>query len=90
MVNTHRHRIAGIALRCGISNIRIFGSAVREGSVPDDLDLLVTVEPGRSLLDFVAFSQDVGELLGMRIDVVSDKAISPYMRDRILSEAVPL
>lgn len=58
---------------------------------PDsDIDLLVTFEPERSLLDHVALSQDLEELLGRRVDVVSDRALHWYIRDRVLREARPL
>ena len=58
-----------------------------EGS---DLDLLVEMEPGRSLLDLVAIKQDLEELLGCKVDVVTEAAVSPYLRERVLNEAVLL
>ena len=55
-----------------------------------DVDLLVEMEPGRSMLDFVGLWQDLQELLGTSVDLVSEGGISPYLREKILSEAVAL
>ena len=55
-----------------------------------DLDVLVQFEPGRSLLDLVGFEQDLSEMLGCKVDVVSELGISPYMEERILAEAIAL
>ena len=54
------------------------------------MDLLVDLEPGRSLLDHVALWQDLEELLGCRVDIVVEGGINPHLRDRILAEATPL
>jgi len=52
--------------------------------------LLVTMEPGRGLLDHAALWLQLQELLGCQIDVVSEKGLRLRFRDRILKEAVPL
>lgn len=79
------------AARHGVRTIRVFGSAARGDAGPDsDLDLLVEMAPGRSLIDLVAFEQAVEEAIGRRVDVVGEGGLSPYLRDRILAEAVPL
>ena len=71
--------------------MRVFGSAARgDATTASDVDLLVEMEDGRSLLDYVAFWQDVEELLGLEVDVISEAGISPYLRETILSEARPL
>ena len=54
------------------------------------MDLLVEMEEGRSLLDRIAVMQDLEDLLGHKVDVVNERALHWYIRDRILSEAVPL
>ena len=75
----------------GIARLRVFGSrATREGTGTSDLDLLVDLAPDRDLLDLAAFKLDLEELLGCRVDVVTEAGISPYLRDRILAEARPL
>ena len=55
-----------------------------------DLDLLVTLGDGRSFLDLVGLKQDVEDLVHRPVDVVTDRALSPYIRERVLSEAIPL
>lgn len=54
------------------------------------MDFLVEMEPGRSLLDFVGVWQALEDLLGFRVDLVSEGGIRPYLRERILSDAVAL
>jgi len=91
LVARNRDKILEVAARHGATNVRVFGSAVREPSrAPHDIDLLVDLEPGRSLLDHVALWQDLEELLGCPVDVVVEGGISPYLQDRILAEAQPL
>jgi predicted nucleotidyltransferase len=71
--------------------VRVFGSIARGTARPDsDLDLLLELEPGRHLLDLVAIKQDLEDLLGREVHVVTEAAISPYMRDAIMREATPL
>lgn len=87
----HRPEILRLAAAHGARNVRLFGSAAR-GEVRDeiDVDVLVSMEPGRSLLDLVGLSQDLEHLLGCQVDVISDRGLSPYLRDRILAEAKAL
>ena len=71
--------------------MRVFGPTARgDAGTTSDVDLLVEMEPGRSLLDLVGLWQDLEELLGTRVDVLSDGGVSPYLRERIDAEAVPL
>ena len=77
--------------RHGATNLRIFGSVARGEAGPEsDLDLLVDLEPGRSLLDHIALIQDLEEALGCRVDVVTVTALKERYKKRILKEAVPL
>lgn len=86
-----REEILRIADSYGARNVRIFGSMARGTMQADsDLDILVTLGPDRSLLDIVALKQDLEDLLNCKVDVVTEAAISPYMRDQILKEAVSL
>jgi len=71
--------------------VRVFGSIARgDDDEQSDIDLLVEFESGRSLLDHAALWLELQELLGCKVDVVSDRGIKPRMRDRVLREAVPL
>ena len=87
----HRADILGIAHSHGARDIEVFGSRARGEARPDsDVDLLVTLESGRSLLDLVAIKQDVEDLLGLRVDELTHASVSPYLRDRVRREAVRL
>lgn len=91
LLRKQRQAILELASRHGARNVRVFGSVVRgEASEASDVDLLVDMEEGRSLLDLVGFWQDVEDLLGMKVDVITDGGISPYMKAKIYAEAVPL
>jgi hypothetical protein len=86
-----REDINRIAAAHGARNVRLFGSVRRsESSASSDLDLLVDMSEGRSLLDLVALGDDLEEALGRAVDVVTENGLSPYLRDRILAEAVAL
>lgn len=79
------------AARRGASNLRVFGSVARGEATPSsDLDLLVDLEPGRSLVDLGGLLMDLSELLGVEVDVVTEAGLKPRVRDRVLAEAVPL
>lgn len=91
LVAARRADVLAIARRHGASDVRIFGSVARGDAGPtSDIDLLVHVEPGRSLLDHVALKQDLEGLLGVRVDVVNLPALYAPLRDAILSDAVPV
>jgi uncharacterized protein len=86
-----RLEILRIAQAHGASNIRVFGSVARGEEGPDsDLDLLVEMKAESSLLDLVSLCQDLEDLLGHKVDVITEGGISPYLRDRIYAEAVLL
>ncbi|MBI3694639.1 MAG: nucleotidyltransferase family protein [Acidobacteria bacterium] len=86
-----REEILRIAALYGARNVRVFGSVARGEAGPDsDLDLLVEMAPGRSLLDLIAVEQDLEDLLGRKVDVLTEAAVSPYMREAVLREAVRL
>ena len=69
----------------------MFGSVARSEARPDsDVDFLVTFDKGRSLLDHAGLLLDLQELLGIDVDVVSERGINPRIRDLIIKEAVSL
>ncbi len=86
-----REDILGLATMYGARDVRLFGSVARQdaGQI-NDVDFLVDMEPGRSFLDLVAFWQELEELLGCKVDVITDGGVSPYLRSKIYAEAVPL
>ena len=88
-VKAERDRICDIAARHGAYNIRIFGSVARE-EVGNDLDLLIDLEPDRSLLDLVALKSELEALLGIPVDVAESVSLHWFIRDRVMAEAVPL
>ncbi len=91
LIQQKRRQVLEIAEGHGARNVRLFGSVARgETTATSDLDLLIEMEPGRSLLDIIAIKQDLEELLGCKVDVVTEAAISPYLRDKVLHEAVRL
>lgn len=87
----HRQDILDLAARHGAGNVRLFGSLARgEGGVESDLDLLVTLGEGRSLLDLSALKLALEDLVHRPVDLVTERGLSPYLRQSILSEAIPL
>jgi predicted nucleotidyltransferase len=87
----HRAQIQEIAAQHGARNVRVFGSLARGGGTADsDLDLLISLEKGRSLLDLVALKHELEDVLGRPVDVVTDRSLSPHLRPQVLREAVAL
>ncbi|WP_263819251.1 nucleotidyltransferase family protein [Salinibacter sp.] len=90
-IRDHRDEILRLARAHGARKLRLFGSVARGDDRSDsDLDLLVEMEPGRSLVDHVALKQDLEGLLGRDVDVVTEQSLHPRLRDRVLREAVSL
>lgn len=86
-----REDVRRIAAARGATHVRVFGSVGRdEQSASSDLDLLVDMAEGRTLFDLIALSNDLEKRLGVKVDVVTEASLSPYMRDRVLDEAVAL
>jgi predicted nucleotidyltransferase len=86
-----RNDILRIAARYGARNLRVFGSVARgDDRAHSDVDLLVDMDPDRSLLDLVGLGQDLEELLDRRVDVLTGVSLHPALRDRILAESRPL
>ncbi|YAF97727.1 MAG: nucleotidyltransferase family protein [Nodularia sp. CChRGM 3473] len=86
-----REEILQIATKYGAYNIRIFGSVARgEADVNSDVDFLVEMETGRSLFDLGGLLMELREILGCEVDIVTEKGLRSRIRERVLSEAVPL
>jgi predicted nucleotidyltransferase len=86
-----RERILTTAARYGARNVRVFGSVAR-GDADDlsDLDILVDLDSGRTLMDLGGLLMDLRAQLGMRVDVTTEGMLRPDIRARGLSEAMPL
>jgi hypothetical protein len=86
-----REAIIKVAARHGASNIRIFGSVARgDNTAASDVDLVVRLEPGRTLLDQGGLLMDLRDLLGMEVDVIDEEALSGRFGTIVEREAVPL
>jgi hypothetical protein len=86
-----RAAVLDLARRHGARSIRVYGSVARgQATEQSDLDLLVEWEPDRSLLDVVGLKQDLEDLLGVTVDIGSERGLHWFIRDQVLREAVPL
>jgi predicted nucleotidyltransferase len=91
IIESHREELIALALRRGVTGVRVFGSMSRGDAKDDsDVDLLVTLNPGTSALALGGLLMDAEELLGRRVDVVTEASLHPALRDRVLADAVPL
>ena len=89
--SNRRDAILQLALKRGARNVRVLGSVPRGDNDPaSDVDFLVDMEPGRTLFDLSGFLLDVEALLQLRVDVVTERGLRPRIRERVLTEAVPL
>ena len=91
MLKQNREEILRIAQQHGAKNLRVFGSVARdETHAGSDIDLLVEFEHDRSLFDHVALIYGLEDLLGCKVDVLTDQSLHWSIRDKILAEAVTL
>ena len=85
----NRRELSELAESFGLSNVRVFGSAVQGADRPgSDLDLLVTRPSGVGLLTIAAFAEAASELLGVEVDVVTDGGLAKG--HEVLTTAVPV
>lgn len=91
LLRAHRSAVIEIAKAHGAHDLKVFGSVgAGKDSANSDIDLLATFDPDVDLFDMVRLEFALGELLGVEVDVVPEKSLRPFLRDRVLSEAVPL
>jgi len=91
LVKDKREEILRISAAHGAKNVRVFGSVARdEAGDESDIDFLVDLEPGRSLLDLGGLLVDLEHLLTRKVDIVTEKGLHWYLRDKIINEARPL
>ena len=90
LLREKREEILKIAARHGAYNVRFFGSVARgEADKASDVNVLVELQPNRSLLDLGGLLVDLEKLLGCRVDVVTTRGLKKRIRERVLREAVP-
>lgn len=86
-----RRRLLDSAHAHGVRRVRVFGSIARDEAGPaSDIDLLVELAPGRTLLDLIGFRRDAAEVLGIPVDVATPDMLKEHIRAEVLAEAVPL
>ncbi len=86
-----RELILAAAARHGARNVRVFGSVARgEASEGSDLDLLVEMDPDRTLMDLGGLLMEIQNLIPVRVDIATEGLLRPKVRERVLSDAVPL
>ena len=91
LLKNKREDILRVAQDHGAHHVRVFGSVARGEARPEsDIDFLVEMEKGRSLLDLIKLSQALEILLQRKVDVQTEGGLSPYLEERIHAEAVPL
>lgn len=86
-----REAILQLARRRKATNVRVFGSIARHTATrTSDVDFLVSMEPDATLVDLIGLEQDLEELLGHDVDVLTDDALHPRIEDEVRSTAVRL
>jgi uncharacterized protein len=91
-VEADEARLAAICDKYGIAELRVFGSRARGQAAPDsDIDILYTLRPGRRLgWEIEQLADELGELFGHRVDLVSLHALHPLLQPSVLAEARPV
>ncbi|MCJ7623842.1 MAG: nucleotidyltransferase family protein [Anaerolineaceae bacterium] len=91
LVKHHRDQILSIASKYGASNIRVFGSvATGDTHSSSEIDLLVDLDPDRSLFDLGGLIYELNKVLGVDVDVVTPESLHWYIRDKVLEEAIEI
>ena len=90
-IQQKKEEILVVAQQHGIMNIRIFGSVARgDDNLQSDIDLLVDLEKGRTLFDLGGALIQLQDLLGCKVDIVTERGLHWYLREKIMKEAKPL
>ncbi|MDI6448267.1 nucleotidyltransferase family protein [Anaerobaca lacustris] len=91
VLQARRDEIVEIAARHGAHNLRLFGSVARGQDTADsDIDLLVATGPTTSSWFPAGLILDLEQILGRRVEIVTEKGLNPHLREKVLGEAVPL
>jgi len=91
LLREKREEVLRLIARYGGSNVRVFGSVARGDFGPEsDIDLLILPGPGMGLFEKAALERELAELLGCRVNLVSERGLRPRVRERVMQEAVTL
>jgi uncharacterized protein len=91
LLQEKRAEILKIAAKYGASNVQIFSSVARgEATAESDIDFLMDIQSGSSLLNRIALIQDLEDLLACQVDVVKPELLHECIREQVLKEAIPL
>lgn len=91
LLSSKKNNILATAARYGAFNIRIFGSVARgDDDENSDIDFLVELEPGRSILDLGGLLIELQDLLGCPVDIVTENGLKERIRERVLNEVINL
>ena len=91
LIEGKREAILRLAREHGVTRVRIFESMARgDARAESDVDLLVDLDEGRTLLDLGALLMDLQDLLHRRVEVLTEGALHPRIKERVLREAIPL
>lgn len=90
-IQEKRERLLAIALKYGASNVRVFGSVTRKEEKDDsDVDFLVEMEKGRSMIDLIALEEAFKSELGCDVDVVTVPSLNRHIKGKVMDEAISL
>ena len=91
LIGQKREEIRRIAAKHGARNVRVFGSVVRGEAGPEsDVDFLIEVGAATTSWFPAGLIVELEDLLGRRVEVVTERALNPDLRQRVLREAVPV
>lgn len=90
-IKSLKHEIMTLAAKRGAIQVSVFGSVARgDADSRSDVDFLVKMEPGRSLMDLGGLLEDLKKLLSCDVDVVTAEGLRPRIREEVLRQAIPL
>src|SRR5437867_4653904 len=88
LLRRSRPRLQSAARRHGVRDLRVFGSIARgDETAESDVDLLVELDAGRTLLDLIGFQQDAEEILGVDVHVAAPRFLKQRVRSRAMRES---
>ena len=88
VISGDKERLLELCRQYGVASMKVFGSVARgEENEESDIDILVRFVRPLSLLKLVRFERELSELLGRRVDLVTEQALSPYIRSSVMATA---